>query len=184
MWKIILAAIAGIILLILFLRVKVVVEAPDDLRLTLYVGLFRMRLIPKKDGRLKLKDWSPENYRKKLAEDDGAKNLVGKIRSSIAKLHEKKKKPGKSAEKQTSTAEKPEEETDLGGLIEKITRVAKVFITRLGKHLRIDFHTLRITVASEDAARTAVTYGVVIGAVQNLWALLVSTGNLHTHRKR
>ena len=38
MWKIILAAIAGIILLILFLRVKVVVEAPDDLRLTLYVG--------------------------------------------------------------------------------------------------------------------------------------------------
>ena len=41
MWKIILAAIAGIILLILFLRVKVVVEAPDDLRLTLYVGLDR-----------------------------------------------------------------------------------------------------------------------------------------------
>lgn len=183
MWKIILAAIAGIILLILFLRVKVVVEAPDDLRLTLYVGLFRMRLIPKKDERLKLKDWSPENYRKKLAEDDGAKNLVGKIRSSIAKLHGKKKKPGKSAGKQTSTAEKTEEETDLGGLIEKITRVAKVFITRLGKHLRIDFHTLRITVASEDAARTAVTYGVVIGAVQNLWALLVSTGNLHTYRK-
>ena len=71
MWKIILAAIAGIILLILFLRVKVVVEVPDDLRLTLYVGLFRMRLIPKKDERLKLKDWSPENYRKKLAEDDG-----------------------------------------------------------------------------------------------------------------
>ena len=101
MWKIILAAIAGIILLILFLRVKVVVEAPDDLRLTLYVGLFRMRLIPKKDERLKLKDWSPENYRKKLAEDDGAKNLVGKIRSSIAKLHGKKKKPGKSAGKQT-----------------------------------------------------------------------------------
>ena len=91
MWKIILAAIAGIILLILFLRVKVVVEAPDDLRLTLYFGLFRMRLIPKKDERLKLKDWSPENYRKKLAEDDGAKNLVGKIRSSIAKLHGKKK---------------------------------------------------------------------------------------------
>ena len=183
MWKIILAAIAGIILLILFLRVKVVVEAPDDLRLTLYVGLFRMRLIPTKVERLKLKDWSPENYRKKLAEDDGAKNLVGKIRSSIAKLHGKKKKPGKPAGKQTSTAEKTEEETDLGGLIEKITRVAKVFITRLGKHLRIDFHTLRITVASEDAARTAVTYGVVIGAVQNLWALLVSTGNLHTHRK-
>lgn len=57
---------------------------PDDLRLTLYVGLFRKRLIPKKDERLKLKDWSLENYRKKLAENDGAyeaKNFVGKIRS-------------------------------------------------------------------------------------------------------
>ncbi len=182
MWKIILAAIAGIILLILFLRVKVVVEAPDDLRLTLYVGFFPVRLIPKKDERLKLKDWSLENYRKKLEEDKDSGTLFGKLKSSLSKLHGEKKKPAKAEGKQTTQVEKTEE-TDLGGLIEKITRVAKVFITRLGKHLRIDFYKIRIVVASPDAARTAIAYGVVIGAAQNLWALLVSTGNLHTHRK-
>ena len=182
MWKIILAAIAGIILLILFLRVKVVAEAPDDLRLTLYVGPFPVRLIPKKDERLRLKDWSLENYRKKLEENKNSENLFGKLKSSLSKRHGKKKKPAKAEGKQTPQAEKTEE-TDIGGLIEKVTRVAKVFVVRLGKHLRVDFYKLRIVVASPDAARTAITYGVVIGAVQNLWALLVSTGNLHTHRK-
>ena len=184
MGKIILAVIAGMILLILFLRVKIVIEAPDDLRLTLYIGPFRIRLIPKKDERLRLKDWTTENYRKKLEEGSASENIFGKLKSSVAKLRGEKKKPAKTAEGKTAPSGKTEEEeTDIGALVEKITRTAKVFINRLGKHLRIDLYRIRIVVATDDAARTAITYGVVIGAVQNLWALLVSTGNLHTNRK-
>ena len=166
---------AIIIAAILCLRVSVRITAGDDFSLAAGVGFIKFRIFPAKEKKLRLKDFTSESIRKREEKE----------RRAAEKKAEKarKKKPAEEKPSVSAAAKEEPEKRDIPALIRKLTRVAGVFLKRFGKHLRIDLRKLNIVIATGDAAQTAVLYGVVIGAVQNLYALLVSSGTLKTTRK-
>ena len=168
---------AIIIAAILCLRVSVRIGVDENFSLVAGVGFIRIRIFPAKEKKLKLSDYRIDKFRK----------LEEKKRLAAEKKKAKKAKKSSPAEQKAASqpaggaAEK--KKRDIPALISKLTRVAGVFLKRFGKHLRIDLRKLNIIIATGDAAQTAIIYGAVIGAVQNLYALLVNSSTLRTTRK-
>lgn len=168
---------AIIIAAILCLRVSVRIGVDENFSLVAGVGFIRIRIFPAKEKKLKLSDYRIDKFRK----------LEEKKRLAAEKKKAKKAKKSPPAEQKAASqpaggsAEK--KKRDIPALISKLTRVAGVFLKRFGKHLRIDLKKLNIIIATGDAAQTAIIYGAVIGAVQNLYALLASSGMLRTTKK-
>lgn len=174
---------AAIILLILILKISVRVGFGDELALTLGVGIFRKRLVPANEKKLRLSDYKIKKFRK-------IKARQAKIEEKKRKKQQKKKQTQRTdntaqkvAEARRRAAGEPKQKRDIAGLIGMATEVAKVFISRFGKHLRINIRRLRITVATDNAADTAVMYGAVCGAVQCFMELLNSTAHLKLPRE-
>lgn len=168
---------AIIIAAILCLRVSVRIGVDENFSLVAGVGFIRIRIFPAKEKKLKLSDYRIDKFRK----------LEEKKRLAAEKKKAKKAKKSPPAEQKAASqpaggsAEK--KKRDIPALISKLTRVAGVFLKRFGKHLRIDLKKLNIIIATGDAAQTAIIYGAVIGAVQNLYALLAGSGTLRTTKK-
>ena len=168
---------AIIIAAILCLRVSVRIGVDENFSLIAGVGFIKLRIFPAKEKKLKLSDYRIDKYRKR------------EEKKRLAAEKKKAKKAKKSAPAEQKAASQPagksveKEKRDIPALLSKLTRVAGVFLKRFGKHLRIDLRKLNIIIATGDAAQTAIIYGAVIGAVQNLYALLVNSGTLRTTRK-
>ena len=169
------AIIVAVIALILCLRVKVVVEAPDEFRLTVWVGFIPIRILPTKEKHIRLRDWTIKKYRGRLEKENAPE------KKGFLSFFKKSKKKPKASEKSAKGGE-TKKKTDIPELIRRLTSTAGAALSCFGKHLRIDLYRFRVVAASDDAAKTAVMYGAVIAAVQNLWAVLCSYSNLHTHR--
>ncbi len=154
----IIAAVAGILALILWARIKVAVRyldsAGDDEKLTLTVGygLFRLRLIPKKKRRVKLRDFSYKKTHKEKAEKKKPKKA--------------KKQAPKKKKKQTEPA--VAEEAPKGSAAMMLWEMREIILDLLKRapgKLRLNINTLALSVGGEDAASTAITYGAITQAV-------------------
>lgn len=168
-----LAIAAIIIVLILCLRISVRLNTEDGTALWIGVGFIRVKL-GAREKLLKLRDFEIKRYRR----------LHGEKKTAVkAKTSKNDKKADEKRRKNTETQLGEREKTDIPALIKKLTGVAQVFISRFGKHLRVDLRRIIIITATGDAASTAILYGAVIGAVQNLYAILTSTGTLRTGRR-
>lgn len=153
--------------LLLMLRIGVRVKLCDDTLLWLGVGIFRIRLYPKREKKLKLSDYEIKKFRKRKAKEEAkAKRKAAK---EAGKRSEKKAADGKDSE---GTTGHTKEKRDISELVDTVLEVVKVFFERFGRHLHIKVRRLCIIVASGDAATTAVLYGAVCGAVQCLLELL------------
>ena len=159
---------ALILALLLSLRITVRIRAGDELRLQAGIGFVRLTLYPAKEKRLKLSDYRIDRYRRRLAKEQKPPKKP-------------KKSDSKKSSKSTGAADEGEKR-DIVGLIKQLSHVAEVFLRRFGRHLRIEVRELVLIVSADDAAATAILYGAVIGAVQNLYALLTSAGTLQTRR--
>lgn len=156
---------AAIIALLLFHKVSVRVNASNDVSLTLGIGLFKKKLYPTKDDKIRLSDYKIKKFRKNKQKDNKSKKKKSDKKS-------KKESPEKKGDTQ-KTDEKPKR--DIMGFIESLTEVARVLFSRFGRHLRINVKRLYITVATPDAASTAVLFGAVCGAVQCFLELFDNT---------
>ncbi len=161
----------GVILLfalLLMLRIGVSIRLCDDTKLSLGVGIFRIRLYPKREKKLRLSDYEIKKFRKRKAKEEA------KAKKKAAKKAEKDAKKKKSAVGKASEDVKAhtKEKRDISELLDTVLEVVRVFLERFGRHLYIKVGRLRIIVASGDAATTAVLYGAVCGAVQCLLELL------------
>jgi len=168
--------IAVIILTGIFcLPLSVRVKSTDGFSLTVGVGWIKIKIFPAKEKKLSLKNFRIDRFRKKygsLSEEIG-EDTEEQISEKSAK---KPKRPADTADKP-----KEKEKRDIPALIRKLTHVAGVFFKCFGRHLRIDLYSVVLIIGTPDAAKTAVLYGAVIGAVQNLYAFLLSTGTLKMH---
>ena len=162
----------AIILLILFFRIGVKVRAGGDLSLVLDCLLFRIPLYPKKEKDIRLSDYKIKNYRHLKAKRE---------KKQLKKQLRQQKKRSKNAH--DDTADKVEQarlrahgiktgKQDIKALVDTVTSVAKIFLSRFGRHLQIKVKRLVVVVGSGDAATTAVVYGGVCGAVQGFVELL------------
>lgn len=157
-------------------RAKVVfVSDGEGTEVTLKIYGIPIRLVPAKDKKIKLSRYSKKNMEKrKLAE---AKKSKKKAEKKSAKEEKKKKKKSGSSEKK----EKPKDPAALT-LVDNVNAVTSAlgkFFSRFGKRFRIDLTRIVITVATGDAASTAILYGAVVPATQ----LLISTVDKFTNLK-
>ncbi len=161
-----LLAVLLLILIILVLKVSVRVTSGENYTLKLGVGIFRMTLYPRKEKTIRLSDYEIKKYRKKL------KKQEEKERKKL--LKKKTVKKGNAPAAKTKEAPK---KRDIMGMIDKIREVTLEFLTHFGRHLSIKIKRLHITVATDNAASTAMLYGAVCGAVTCL--LDIMGGSLH-----
>ncbi len=160
--------------LILCVKVRVTVEYSDDIRLTLGLWCFRIKILPKKPKRKK----GPQSMSSKQA---------AKIRAALKKkadkkrqkeLEKQKKKEQKKAQKEEEKKHPPEHPqkklslSDILALVKMATDVLATLFKKLFGHLRIDAARLHINLAMGDAATTAIAYGAVSNAIYGLCEVL------------
>ena len=158
----IIGIILAFFLFLLSLRATVTVTYSEELSLSVKVLWFRIKLLPKKKKR------GPHSMSARKAK---------KIREKYDK--KKEKKAQKAREKRKEKQEKKESEkkksfSDVLSLLRLITSLLKKVLGKFFKHIRIDLKRLRITVATSDAATTAVAYGAVTGTISTLLPLIES----------
>ena len=143
---IVISAAVALLALILSAPIKLRVMYTDSVSVFAGIGLFSFRIYPKKKKKIKLRDYSAENYRKMMSELDGAEK------------EEKKPKKAETAEKKSAEAEDDESIIKvLYGMRRAVTRIVGEF----ARHIRTDTVYIKADISSDDAAKCALLYGAV-----------------------
>lgn len=151
---IVIICIVAVIAFLLSIKVTLKIRYDEKLNVALKILFVKIRLYPSK----KKKKRYPHSMSKKKAR---------KIKKSL----EKKKKPKKEKKKKKKKEEKYEK-GDLISILSIVTSFVKSFIELFAKSIRLKASRLKITVASEDAAQTALTYVAVTQSINVLFPLL------------
>ena len=152
----------GVIVLLVFLLLmtsaKVRVISDGDITLKVGAGPLMLKILPKKEKKLKLRKFSHKKYLALIEAEKAAK--ISREAEKQAKKEEKKSKPNEKREK--------------GSIVNTISLVVKI-LERLDVYtgrLRTVVTRLDVTVGGADAASAAVTYGIVSQSVSYLIELL------------
>lgn len=145
---IIIACILLFIVSLFFVQLKFVIRYDDGLYASLHVLGLRFRLYPEKPPKQKMSVKKLRKLRKKLLkkkENEGLEKAIGK------KSKKKKKKF-----------------SDIAALVKEIAYLVTKISERLFKYLRFNIKKLDIVVATDDPAKTALTFGVVCSTLNQL----------------
>ena len=191
--------IAGIILLFVgigFLRATVTIEYKDDMAVAVKVLFFNIKILPKKEKKpLDYSKYSAKKLRKLLKKQE-----LKEKKKALKKAKKKAKKDAKKAQKKADKAAKkaadkrlkrrdPEaffkhraeekaKKRSLTEILSLIKAVLQTVVTRFRKHFRIKITRIKINVATDDAAKTAILYGTVSGAVACILEILDRSMNV------
>lgn len=171
---IIVAAVLLLLALLLFAEGSITLKYDGELTVTANALFVKLRLLPKKEKKVRLRDFSLSKYEKMLEKDRAA---AEKKQAKKAEKDEKKKQ--KKAEKAAENKPKKTISETVDGIKDYAVLVGDVLKTFFG-HLRIDVCRAVVTVGGKDASSAAVTYGIVSQSVAYLMELLASV----THFKR
>lgn len=157
---------AIVILIALLLSVKVVLRITyaDSLAIYLKILFVKIRLYPSKKREKKYPHSMSRRKAKKIKD-----SLEGKKKLSKKKKQKKDKK---------DKPDKEEEAPDLISIVSIVTSFVKSFLKVFAGSVRLKFSRLKIVVASEDAATTAITYGAVTQGINVLFPLLEGIKNV------
>ena len=144
------------------MRGIVTVEYSGELALSVRVLFVKIKILPKKDSKKKVRSMS----RKKSE----------RIERQLKKKADKKqlKKEAKKEKKKAEKEEQEKKKASLSGILDTVklaTSIARAALGSFFGHLRVDVARFKITVATGDAASTAVAYGAVSQAVAYLLAM-------------
>lgn len=166
------------------IKVILIMPSPDDVSLTVKICGIPIRILPAKEKKVKLSRYSKKEMEKRrLAEIEKARKKVKKKEEKKRKKEEKKRKEKEKLEKlrkegklppDDKKKEKPYDPTAIT-LVDNInaaTAAIGKFFVRFGRRFRIDVSRIIITIATGDAASTAIMYGAAVPAVMALIALL------------
>ena len=169
---IILFSILLLITLIMLIRVKlVIVYRGNDVKLILKILGIPIKLMPKKEKKkkLRLSDYSYKAVQKRLKKEE-----------------KKKAKAAKKKKSEKEATEKPKQKKEKAPLSETISFIAELVKYLVGKffgHLRIDMTEITILVGSDNAAKTAIMFGVINQSVIALLKILDAITNVKKTRK-
>ena len=146
------AIIATILLIIIFLlssRIKIQISYSEDIKVIAKYLFFKKPVYPKQE-KLKISDYKYKKYKKKLL----------------------KKKKKKSDEKNETVKQPENKKKSIVNQLKLLIYIVKKIYKKLFNKLRIDVKYINITVASDNAAKTAVLYGIVYQSVDYLLAFI------------
>lgn len=182
----------GIILLCLWLvgmiRAQVVLIFNGELALKVKVLGLTIQILPKKPKKpLNPDDFTPEKYRKLLAKEAKlqAKKEAKKAKSQAKKAEKAANKKKAKEEAAKNPPKRPKKKKGLADILDLVymgVDALKSLGKSFGKHFEIEAVRLRIIVGSEDAAQTAMLYGILVQAVAYFLEILSSITNLRIRK--
>ena len=143
--------------------IHIIVGLSEEVSAAVRILCFKIKLFPrpKRPKKKPKPPKDPKKHARKLA-----KKKAKKERKDLEKAE---KKAAKKAEKKAKKASEPKKKRDIVGLVKLLLKVIGAFLRSFPKHFRIRIHDYEITVASDDAAKTAVMYGAVYALSQKLF---------------
>lgn len=176
---IIFGVIVLLFILIFTVRVRVTLLIREEV--CLYVKAFGIKIgiLPKKKGkRVKVRNYTKEKIAKRDEKEEKKRLKKAEKKKQKKKQKLEKKEQQKKRPKEKVKAEK-EQKPSVIDLIKLGTKVAKYFFGGFFRRFHVHVARLRITVATGDAASTAILYGVILNAVSPLLAIIDRITNLH-----
>ena len=159
---IIIGSILLLLALIIFVPLTATLVYENELRAYARVLCVRIKLFPRK----KKKKRGPHSMSRRKA----AKILASIEKKKQKKALKKKKKQLKKEEKEAKEGKKSF--SDTLSTISSVTSIASDGLKRFGKRFHVRISVMQITVATPDAAKTAITYGAIESALAQLYATL------------
>lgn len=172
--------------LIGMIRARVEVEYNTDVRVAVKVLGMTFRITPKEKKPPKLSDFTPKKYRKRLEKDEKLR-LKQEAKKAKKQAEKERKKAEKKAAKEAAKKGLPPPDTGKKKKEKSLAEIMELVLVGLdalkglfksfGKHFQIEAVRLKIAVASEDAASTAILYGIVVQFVTYLCHALAAITN-------
>ncbi len=172
MWFLyILGGLIALIALILFLpiRIKILVDDQQGLVIEVRILGYLYERIPEKIKRVRLSDYSPramERRRKKEQKKSSKKA---------------KKVPLKTEQPSASLFSMPGKKAPLGDQLRFAAEFIRVALKRTLSHARIHVKEVMLTIATDDAAKSALLCGAASSALAALVEVLDTYSHLHIH---
>lgn len=155
--------------LLLSLKATVTICYADEVTLFVKVLFLKIPILPKKK----------KYWKSSMSASKARRIREAKKKKERKKRLAKKKKVQKKEQKKQSKEEQPKKTMgEILDLVQLICRLVSAVIRRFFHHLRIDVARLKVTVATGDAATTAVAYGAVTQSINVLFPLLEGARNL------
>lgn len=183
-----------VIFIILMLKIQVIIEYNTDVALTVKLYGLPLRILPMKKRRVKpmtAKEAAKIRKRRANAEKKKLLKAEAKKKAKAEKkkaAEEKKKRENASPEAKRKALEakrkKKAESATLKENLDLVKKIVAFFFSRLFRHLRIDVTRIHIIIGTDEAAKTAMMYGITVQAVAYILALLDKVTNLHGLQKR
>lgn len=163
--------ILAILVFIASIKASFVISYSDELAVYMRVLFFKINFLPSKKKK-ESRSMSPEK--------------AAKIKAKLQKKNEKKK--AAAAEKKRKKQEekesgRPKTAGEILDMIKMISSVVKALLGRFFGHLSIRIARIRITVATDDAASTAISYGAITQSLNVLLPLLEDVKNFKKLKK-
>ena len=161
----IIAAVIGIFAILFFCRIYVMFSytdgADDALTLSFRYTFLKIRLVPKKNGKIRLGDYTYEKVRKR----EEKKKRKQKKKTDGTKKAKKQKKPAKKKDTAVTEPEEGEKKQSVAAMLIDMREMIFDLLKRAPRKLRLEIKRLHLTVGAADAASTAITYGIVTQSV-------------------
>ena len=146
----------------LLLSTKIILRIKYDDKLIAYIRILFIKI-----------PLYPKEERKKRYPHSMSRRKAKKIKESLSK---KEKKPSKKSKDEKEKSEK-KGKNDILSIISIITAFVKNFLKKFLNSARIKVAKLHVTVATDEAAKTAVMYGAVSQSVNVLFPMLEGIKN-------
>lgn len=187
-FTIILLCLLALLILLFVVPIRIIctaaTEGKVDFSIAVQVLFFRIPILPRKK---RLPDI------RKFRRDALEKLYAKKQKKAAAQQKAKEKKAAKKARRKQRSEEKAKARAAKTGytpkkrgvrhIIKLVLALTKVLVERFGRYLRMDIVYLDITAASKDPANTAILYGWLWAAMENLWNLVSRTRMLRKTKK-
>jgi len=153
----IIAGIAAVLLLIAMIPIRIRIKYDEKLTVFVPILFLHIYLYPQRG---KLTFFSKNKYEKLISEE---KNLS-----------KKRKKKSKKIGKDTHFASEKRKLSlaEIASLVKEIFSAAGKILEHFNKYLRVKIYALKAVISSDDAAKTAITYGAVSGTLGTLVGIL------------
>lgn len=171
-------AILCLLILISLIRFQIIIEYNEALQMYVRVmHIFRIPITPRKEKPIKLSAYSPAAVSKR--EKKQREKEARKAQKKAEKKELKQKKKQEKRQKKKSHASDKGSGRTLSENISLIIDVVKALLGSFFGHLRIDLSRIHISIAGEDAAQTAILYGVVCQSVAYLLEIMKKIKTVH-----
>ena len=161
---IVIICVLAVIAFLLSIKITLRIKYTDSLSVYLKIFFVKIKLHPSK----KEKKRYPHSMSKRKAQ---------KIKDSLKKKS-KKKKEKKKAEVTEKENEEATDKNDLLSIISIVLSFVRSFIRLFSRAIRIKASRLKVTVATEEAAQTALTYTAITQSINLFFPLLDGLKNV------